>query len=443
MEEATQDKHSETVPSATPVVFGNSISGAISPADDVDRFSFYAGRGIQYTFELSPGTTEAVSLTVGTRANPDTAVASNYGEDKSVSWLAPATGNYIVTISSAPQLENPVGTYSLRVISDESLMDQHSNTVDRATEIALGNTVGGSISPADDTDAFRFYAQQGEVYLVKVNTISGPGAGFTVSNPGSTSTKSNHGAGDIVMVIAPNTGVYHIVVSAATPALSEASKYQVSVMRDTFSPKIDTIGTQTTHLDPAVSDLSLAVAPMVAPRGSTIRVPVVLQNAADLKNLAFSLSFDPGILEVLGVEAGFPGLEADMQYSTSETGMVRIGFSATEPVSGDGQVAVVVFRVIAEADGMTTLHPTLSIATNSQNRLLSTLLVEGALTIGPRPPGDGSGDGMVTALDALIAMKIANGLQKIDLALDMDGDGQVTLQDAMQILTMAGSVQEV
>ena len=443
VQEATEDKHSERASQATAVVFGNNIGGAVSPADDIDRFSFNAARGVQYTFELTYGTAKAVSLTLGTRASPDTALASNYGEDKTVTWLAPDSGTYVITISSAPQLASPTGTYSLRVVADDSLTDQHPNTVHRATEIPIGNTVGGSISPADDIDAFVFYAQQGGVYLVKVHTIAGPVAGFTVSSPSSTFSKSQYEAGDMVMVIAPNPGAYHILVSAATPASSTGSKYQVTVMEDAFSPKVDPVGIQAPQLDAIVSTLAIGVEPRVAPKGSIIRVPVVLQNAVDLKNLAFSISFDPALLEVLDVEAGFLGLAADMQYSASEPGMVRIGYKATQPVTGDGQVAVVVFRVIAEEDGAAILSPTLSIATNSQDRLLSTQPSDGQLTIGPRPPGDGSGDGMVTALDALVAMKMANGLQELDLALDIDGDGQVTRHDAMQILTIAGAVQEV
>ena len=49
----------------------------------------------------------------------------------------------------------------------------------------------------------------------------------------------------------------------------------------------------------------------------------------------------------------------------------------------------------------------------------------------------------MSALDALIAMRMATGLNEVDLALDLDGDGTVTVDDAREILVMAGRGREV
>ena len=51
--------------------------------------------------------------------------------------------------------------------------------------------------------------------------------------------------------------------------------------------------------------------------------------------------------------------------------------------------------------------------------------------------GDGNGDGRITAVDALIALKMFVGLKTEDLVLDMDGDGRVTPDDARRLLTLA------
>ena len=61
------------------------------------------------------------------------------------------------------------------------------------------------------------------------------------------------------------------------------------------------------------------------------------------------------------------------------------------------------------------------------------------VTIGQRVAGDGDGDGVVTTLDGLIALRMATKTMKIDLALDLNGDGVVTMEDARQILDLAGS----
>jgi len=58
--------------------------------------------------------------------------------------------------------------------------------------------------------------------------------------------------------------------------------------------------------------------------------------------------------------------------------------------------------------------------------------------IPPINPGDGNGDGRCTEVDALIALKMAVGLQAPDVArMDVNGDGQVTEVDALQILKWA------
>jgi hypothetical protein len=57
--------------------------------------------------------------------------------------------------------------------------------------------------------------------------------------------------------------------------------------------------------------------------------------------------------------------------------------------------------------------------------------------VGPRTRGDADGDSVITALDALQALRMASDLIKIDLALDVNNDGKITIDDARIILNMA------
>ena len=51
--------------------------------------------------------------------------------------------------------------------------------------------------------------------------------------------------------------------------------------------------------------------------------------------------------------------------------------------------------------------------------------------------GDYNGDGKVTELDALAALRMSVGSLPMNINLDMDGDGKVTAKDALAILKMA------
>ena len=438
-----EDRHSGQIVNATTITFGNRVSGAISPADDQDLFSFETTRGVEYTFELTYGTAKAVSLTVVEKGDTQGFSASNYGEDSTVAWLSPSDGTYIITVSAAAQLKDQVGTYFLKVIADASLKDRHANDISGATQIGFGNTISGSISPADDVDTFSFTAEKGETYLVEVKAGPDQKARFWVTNPSSSYTESNYGAGDTLMATVPVSGAYYIIVSAATPSQGAATKYDVTVTLDEFSPTIDPADGQTNTANVAAAGLTLAVEDRVAPRGGVVRVPIMVANASDVSGLAFSLGYDPAVLEVVGVERGSRLSPATFTYSDQDPGMIRFGFASEEPITGDGSAAVVVFKVIGGQEGASLISLTRSLVTDAYSRPLSIELSGGELTIGARLAGDADGDGTATAFDALIAMKMARQLIPVDLALDLDGDGQVTIEDARLILAMGGLEREV
>jgi len=439
----TEDRHSSLIANATPITFGNRVSGAISPPDDRDLFSFQTTRGIEYTFELTYGTAEAVSLTVVKKGATQGFSASNYGEDSTVAWLSPSDGTYFITVSAAPQLDDPVGTYFLKVIADSSLQDRHANDISEATRIGFGNTISGSISPADDTDTFSFTAERGETYLVEVQAGLDHGTRFWVTNPSASFTESNYGAGGALMVTVPVSGAYYIIVSAADPSQGAVNKYEVTVTLDEFSPAIDPEEGQSNGANAAGLGLTLSVENRVAPRGGVVRVPIMMANALDVSGLAFSLGYDPSVLEVVAVEQGSRLAPATFTYSDQDPGVVRFGFASQEPITGGGSAAVVVFKVIGGQEGASLLTLTRSLVSDAYSRPLSIELSGGELTIGARLTGDADGDGAATALDALIAMKMARQLIPVDLALDIDGDGQVTVNDARLILAMGGLEREV
>ena len=74
--------------------------------------------------------------------------------------------------------------------------------------------------------------------------------------------------------------------------------------------------------------------------------------------------------------------------------------------------------------------------TERMGQSIALALVDGSLIVGQSIPGDGNGDGRITALDALIALRMFVQISPEDLVMDLDGDGRVTPQDARQILAL-------
>ena len=442
-EEVTVDRHGELLRNATRIDLGSRIPGAISPADDIDRLFFTATKGVQYTFDLTYGTAETVSLSVSESRESNVVLASNYGQDASVKWLSPANKEYVVTITGAPQLADPVGTYYLRVTADAGLIDRHSSQLAGATAVGIGITLTGAISPAEDTDVFVFNGEQGSNYLVRVRSLTGETARISVTNPESSYSESNYGALDTVLVTAPTSGKYYVVVSGGAERGGDATRYEVTVNPDQFAPSIAADPAQTNRINAAASEFSLSVDSRVAPPGASVRAPIFLTDAEGITGLAFSLLYDPEVIEFIGVERGSLLASADFDFGVQHSGSVRFGFSSSQPISGAGSAAVAVFRAVGSMDSSSPLVLSLGLAANSDGRSLPIAVSDGEISVGDRVMGDGNGDGVVSALDALIASKIANGLSEMDLALDLDGDGAVTGDDARNILVMAGLGREV
>ena len=98
---------------------------------------------------------------------------------------------------------------------------------------------------------------------------------------------------------------------------------------------------------------------------------------------------------------------------------------------------MVAFKVVGAAGTSSHLTITETMAADSLGNPRSVELTDGAFTVETPSTGDGNGDGKITALDALMALRMSAGITKVDLLMDVNGDGRVTPRDARQLLSMA------
>ena len=166
-------------------------------------------------------------------------------------------------------------------------------------------------------------------------------------------------------------------------------------------------------------------------------MPIRLEKAQEVSSLGFDLNYDPSVVEVVKVIQGSRVSAALFSYDAEVPGAIRFGAAASESAGGDGSAAWIEFKIVGPRGSSTPLTLSASLATDSLQRSRSIQLFHGTLTVEEPMTGDGNGDGRITAVDALIALKMFAGLKTEDLVLDMDGDGRVTPDDARQLLTMA------
>jgi len=172
--------------------------------------------------------------------------------------------------------------------------------------------------------------------------------------------------------------------------------------------------------------------------GGTVRVPILLTKAESIGNMDFTLTYDPTVIQAFEVTKGSLLSESTFVGNLEESGIIRIGFASAAGISGNGSAAIVEFKAVGAEEDSSPLTLSKVLANDATTGAKLTIdLVYGILTIGKQIAGDGNGDGKITELDALLALKMSVGLFPIDPNMDMNDDAQVTSADARIILVWA------
>ena len=447
-----QDRHGDDRSGATTVGYGNLVSGAISPEDDQDYFSFDAKRGVEYTFTLAYDGLEAVSLTIEGEGDHSGVLATNFGQGLDVVWVAPDDGEYFLLVSKSPMVIEGSGTYTLEIAADTSLEDRHEDDYRFATRIGVGSAISAAISPADDQDYFLFPAEKDSTYSLIVELGTAESVIMTISNHDSGFTKTNYGSGDALEWTAPAKGDYIVLVTGAALVEDPVGTYKVTMRRGELpdTPVTETVPeatpespvaapeTQTQPETPPVpSGAALRVGSRIAAPGATVLVPIRLEQAEQVGSLGFNLNYNPAVARAVRVYRGARMSPATFSFNAATPGLIRIGAAAHDAVSGDGSAAVIEFRIVGERGSYSHITLTDMEVSDFSGARRSIDVHHGSLTVDAAGVGDGNGDGRITAVDALIAMRMFTGLVNEDLVMDVNGDGRVTPVDSMQVLNLA------
>ena len=176
----------------------------------------------------------------------------------------------------------------------------------------------------------------------------------------------------------------------------------------------------------------------LAPAG-TVDVPVWLVNAEALANMNLNVHYDPAVVRpVRNSHRGNLVSQALFEANVRDRGVIRLGFAQRENLRGTGTLAQLAFEAIGRPGARTPLRLEVTMASAAAGDLVTpSQIFHGEIVIvgsDGRLPGDTTGRGVLTALDAMNALKISVGNLPVDLVADVDQDGQVTARDATLIL---------
>ena len=237
------DRHADDISGATEVTPGNVYQGAISPwtnepsltstlnsSDDSDFFSFQAERGVEYSVELDLGTSDGVDISI--QGESSTLEKTNDGIGNTLHWISPQSRTYYVVVSGTTRVRDSSGTYTIKLKSDLSLLDQHAGTVTGATLASFGNEHQGSVSPADDSDYFSFTAQRGIKYILDVTLGTVDGVSLRLIGTDGEEITSNQGVGSTLEWIASSNGTFLAVISASSQVPDVIGTYSLNLSLD-------------------------------------------------------------------------------------------------------------------------------------------------------------------------------------------------------------------
>jgi len=196
----------------------------------------------------------------------------------------------------------------------------------------------------------------------------------------------------------------------------------------------------TSSATPSMSEVpaSLVVDSRTVIPGGTVTVPVRLVNVRDVGSLNFDITYDSSVISIARVDKGSLLSGISFVVNPNETGVIQFGFATEDGVSGTGPIGYIICNAVGSAGSRTPLTISGVEATDSSGNPVTLQTFSGSVTIdSDRTIGDSNGDGVLTELDALAALRMSVNLMEEDLILDMDQDGRVTAKDALAILSIA------
>ena len=170
-----EDDHGDSEAEATRISVGATVEGQLDYEMDFDYFVVTLAENASYWLNVAHPNLYVQNIVVippsespGSHNCWNLAICEGSSDGPEVYWRAFKAGDYFIRVQN---LHGDTGSYRLSVTS-AGIPDDHGNFQADATDIAIGETVGGHLEDGIDTDMFRFVAEAGQEYHAVVEYVT-------------------------------------------------------------------------------------------------------------------------------------------------------------------------------------------------------------------------------------------------------------------------------
>ena len=164
------DDHADQLQDASDIMIGSAVDGILDYRFDFDYFRFPAIEGQRYEISVEHETLRPSSAGLfddhGTELTQARSVVKSISHTPTgfkVLWTADRTGDFYFAVRN---FGGYTGSYLFRIDRRADPADDHGDTLETATGLALGEVVTGVLDDDFDYDYFWFQADGGEEYRV-------------------------------------------------------------------------------------------------------------------------------------------------------------------------------------------------------------------------------------------------------------------------------------
>ncbi|RLI27282.1 MAG: hypothetical protein DRO52_00605 [Candidatus Hecatellales archaeon] len=272
-----------------------------------------------------------------------------------------------------------------------------------------------------ETAVFKVDVTFLEGFMLPVTlTLKGLPVGATCSFTPQTLTHTGRSTLTVETVETTPTGTYNLTVEGKSGSITQTGKITLTV-----NPK----QAVTTKPQGKKTETLVYVKDYGKPGGSVISIPVYVSRAEKIGNMDFKVAYDGSVLKATGYRPGSLTASSLLEARIAD-GMVSVAFTDPKGINGDGTLIYIDFEVVGKTGASCTITPTITVANEFKTHTpLAISTKPGNFTV-KGLQGDANGDGRITAVDALMALKMAVEKIPVDFVCDMNGDGRVTSLDA-------------